>query len=171
MAQKRFNALNWFRRFTNNRKMNKKNSNPLMGFLLEWSVLENLYFSNENRLSVRGLFELGQAANEHASPSGYTRFINHFKERYFGENPNGTQLFEELVLNLEYKELVRNVVRDSLPLQDIISSLLLIANRFRNNFMHGRKEFRKLHLYEKQFNILNQFLAKFIEETGMLRRY
>jgi len=172
MAQKKFNSLNWYKRTVKNKKINRKNSKSLLGFLLIWSALENLYFENDNHRTPMAdrLFELGKRANEITQQSEYLSFIHHFQERYFGANQDGERLFYNLFLGTQYEELVRNVVRDCKPTENIIPALLLIANRYRNNFIHGRKEPIKVHEYEKQFNILNQFLSKFIERTEDLRR-
>ncbi len=167
MARKRFKAIEWYKRHTDNKKLNKKNLRSLTGFLLIWSVLEREYFTDDNHLTPQRLVELGQLANEQISADEYLRFLQHFRDRYFKGNLNDENLFNALNLNDNYEDFVKNTVKDCAPSVNIIPTLLLIANRYRNNFVHGLKEPIKLHLYEKQFDTLNKFLTKFLDETSL----
>jgi len=165
MSQKKFDALKWYKKHSDNKKLNKRNTKSLSGFLLIWSALEYGYFNNRIPLSKEGLLELGRIANNLIIPNDYLRFIHHFHHRYFIKIEDEEILFNTLNLEHKHEEFVRSTIRNCFPPENFIPSLFLIANRFRNNFIHGRKEPIKLHLYEKQFNILNKFLTKFIDET------
>lgn len=161
-----FNAFNWFKYYTGNNKLDRKNSRSLLHFSLMWSVFEQKYFTNNHPLNNRNLRAFNELLSRSLEQTNYLKYIHHFNERYFGIKNRGYELFNTLNLNEEDEILVQTTIRNRVPEQHFVPSLLLIACRFRNNFIHGRKDSIKLHLYAKEFNVLNKFLAEFIEKTG-----
>jgi len=168
---KYFNAFTWFKSHTGNRKLNKKNARSLLSFSLMWSLFEQKYFTNNRQLNNNNLNVFNELLSRSLLQTSYLKYIHHFHERYFGRNEIGYELFNALNLNEIDEGFVQTTLRNCAPEQNFVPSLLLIASRFRNNFIHGRKDVIKLHLYAKEFNVLNKFLAEFIEQTGNDNRY
>ena len=166
-----FNAFNWFKYYTRNKKLNKKNSRSLLHFSLMWSLFEQTYFNEAHQLNTGNLHTFLELVSHNLNQETYIKYIHHFHNRYFNQGEHGERLFEALNLYNNDELNVRDTIQRIAPFEYFVPALLLIAYRFRNNFMHGRKDPIKLHLYRKEFNCLNKFLSEFIEQTGNDVRY
>jgi hypothetical protein len=163
--RKKFNTLNWLKKHNQTTRLNKKRLNSLMTFTLMWNLFEFNYFNEENRLTPTSLKRLALSMREAIIPDKYLKFIQHFRNRYIEDIEEGKNKFDNLQLNNIDKDFVFTTLINCSPKENIITALFLISHRFRNNLFHGRKEPITLHLYDQQFNIINEFLSTFIDDT------
>jgi hypothetical protein len=69
----------------------------------------------------------------------FTQAKIYFSERYFNEG-NPTPAYQQLRVHPNFQEQVKSALLDeNADAREVLAGLLLIANRLRNNFLHGEK--------------------------------
>jgi hypothetical protein len=130
---------------------------------LMWNMFESLAcqrFANVPTIvnKVNNIYRRGLLRHEDFIP-----YLKYFQSRYLtGGHTNDR--FEDLRFRRnDKKELVRSVLKGELDgVNNIVSALLLIVYRLRNNLFHGEKNPYKLNFQEYNFKVANQILAKFL---------
>jgi hypothetical protein len=113
----------------------------IKNFCLLWSVCEGQFLNrNANTKKIRGAVNK-LAKRGHLSLEAFRTAIDHFMTRYWdGKNKQFTPLFYELRVAEDDQELVKKFIRGQLKDKaEILSALLIIVYRLRNNLFHGEK--------------------------------
>lgn len=109
-------------------------------FTFLWSLFEAKLFNSSAspELIVQKVTELTKSGELNVDP--FQKALKYFKKRYF-ENGQPSQRFDGLRFrDNDRKQLVSQVLSgQGEDAADIISALLLIVHRFRNNLFHGPK--------------------------------
>lgn len=144
--------------------LSNEEKNAIMHFSLLWSLFEaqvlntsasaNSICSKINSWSDAGIL----------SPNAFEEYKNYFVSRYI-EDGNVNYHFTHLHLRKNDKpELVESVLKgNEESVANVVSALLIIVLRYRNNFFHGVKWAYGLHGQLDNFNTANQLLMKVIE--------
>lgn len=145
-------------------ELSNEEKNAIMHFSLLWSLFEaqvlntsasaNSICSKINSWSDAGIL----------SHSAFEECKNYFVSRYI-EDGNVNDHFTHLHLRKNDKsELVESVLKgDEKSVANVVSALLIIVFRYRNNFFHGVKWAYGLQGQLDNFNTANQLLMKVIE--------
>ncbi|MCU7837968.1 MAG: hypothetical protein KZQ94_01150 [Candidatus Thiodiazotropha sp. (ex Troendleina suluensis)] len=136
----------------------------IMHFSLLWSlfeaqVLNTSASANAIQSKIKTWHESGLI-----DPVEFEQFKFYFIHRYV-ENGELNNRFEHLRLWLGDKpELVRSVLKEAdNSIENIVTALLIIVLRYRNNFFHGIKWAYEFHDQLDNFNAANNLLMKVIE--------
>jgi hypothetical protein len=136
----------------------------IMDFSLLWSLYEGTILNavgNANAIirAVTSLKNSGRLSLESSRPA-----INHFLERYY-DGTDFTHAFHELHLRgNDHSALVEKVVRHHASDDaEILSAVLIIVFRLRNNFFHGVKWSYGISGQLENFRNANELLMSVIE--------
>lgn len=96
-----------------------------------------------------------------------TGILSHFQNRYV-ENNNTNKKFDKLRLRPnDSLELVKNVLLGkNTDSKDIMTAIVIIISRYRNNLFHGEKAIASLAEQERNFEVANKFLIACLEANN-----
>lgn len=155
------NEREWlFNRFQTNLDLSNVKSTLYFGLL--WNLFEGgVCNQNFDIQLVRTKISLNNMV-----PADFSQEFAYFKARYI-TNGNSNQRFNELNLRSGpngSRELVKNVLTEvNTNSEDIIASLILIVNRYRNNMYHGIKDVSRILEQEENFSNANSVIVKFLD--------
>lgn len=143
----------------------------LMHFTFLWSLFEGEVLNSA--ASVNTIKQAVQRWNQAGllSPQTFAAAVGYFRERYYAD---GTFTYRFYHLHLERSgnpQIVRNVLsgQDSAP-DSVISALLIIVYRYRNNLFHGEKWTYQLQEQEHNFSRANEVLMRAVELNRQARQ-
>jgi len=145
-------------------KLSKEEKETITNFPLLWSLFEAQILncsasassikSKINDWDARGLLKL----------DGFKKYKEYFTHRYVNEN-NMNHKFSQLHLRKnDYPSLVEQVLKDETNLtSEIVTALLVIVLRYRNNFFHGSKWAYEFEKQFDNFSMANELLMYILE--------
>jgi len=153
-------GLDWINNFLkSNLKMEEVNS--ILLFTIYWNILEHIKCDDDFKI-----FKIKELITENSlKKEDYMKFYEYFKNKYFSY---GVDSFIES-FNFRSNgdmEFIKGTLESEDPTaEQVIASLFLIVQRLRNNLFHGIKEANYLSEQEINFQMANQAIARFLEET------
>lgn len=173
-----FDAINWINGYFQwDHHLKYDELKPVLGFCLLWNLFEDRQcnkHANPESISkcVKQAFK--NEADGIFKCIRYTECLEFFRRRFFsnGElsatDEKTDKLLDAFFQNgkeQELREIVRQAfTRPSRELKVIIHALLLLTWRVRNNLFHGEKELYNLPRQADLFNVINIFLATFLDD-------
>jgi len=141
--------------------LDKEDKKEIMYFSLLWSFFESQVL--ENSASAENIIEKVNALQD-IETFDISVFLKYFKGRYVENNETN---YKFTCLNFRRKDkenLVKNVLLGkSTTKKDILSALLIIVYRFRNNLFHGLKWADQFRDQFSNFKTSNDLLMKYME--------
>lgn len=130
----------------------------IKNFLVLYSIYEESFQLGKYSLTPKKIKDKIEVANKNIV--GINELYEHFHNRYTNNPEKMINLFRDCEIDFE------NRVKDCLQKDKVLGVsnlekqvfLGLIANRYRNNTLHGSKESVRWHEYKEEFNILNEYL-------------
>jgi hypothetical protein len=120
--------------------LSEQEKEAITNFSLLWSLYEGTILNTEGNANaiIRAVTSLKNRGKLRLEPFGAA--IEYFVQRYY-DGTSLTYAFHELHLRSnDHRELVERVVRhQSLDDAEILSAVLIVVFRLRNNFFHGVK--------------------------------
>ncbi len=163
-----FNLFEWLKIYFNKNEMFEHNEiKAISDFSILWNLFENKLCGNNANANC-----FSRISNIYSTRQPLIAIINssieYFKERYVDVNSNFKPLFNGLLFRSnDNQELVKDVLLDCRnSTSSKIEALLIIIYRFRCNLFHGSKDIETIHLQNVNFEIINQFLVKLLEENN-----
>lgn len=144
--------------------LSEEERNAIMYFSFLWSLFEaQILNTSASPHSIRrkidnwttvGILEL----------EDFEKYRNYFSDRYFQEG-NETQKFRHLHFrNNDNSNLVERVLTNQTDeISEIVTALLFIIYRYRNNYFHGIKWAYNFEGQLENFQISNELLIKLLE--------
>lgn len=165
-----FDAIEWVNRFFQGAaNLDFEQLRPILCFSLIWNLFETKACRRQAnpdsiRRSVNFADESGRLRREI-----YQIYVDYFRNRYL-ENNSIEGAFRRLLMNdRNSQELVRRALSgEAHDLNNIVSALLLIAHRIRNNLFHGNKDVETLPRQTELFVVVNSLLATYLEDIENL---
>lgn len=144
---------------TENDEYSKEFLEITQDFLTLYSMYEESFQLRGRSLSLGIIENKIKAINKNIA--GIDELYEHFYDRYTKNPEKKIKLFRpriddtyscifENCLQKDKKTGVTNLEKQVF--------LGMLANRYRNNTLHGSKEYRRWHEYKEEFNILNKYL-------------
>jgi hypothetical protein len=164
-----FRVFDWLKnygaRFQN---MREEDMPSVLDFCLVWNLFEST-FCNRNvsvpkiRKAVEKLHSSGKLTKE-----GFGPYLHYFEERYLERSSGGCRTnttFDNLKFRpSDDRKLVESVLKGEIDdRSSVLSALLIIVYRFRNNLFHGEKEISTLYGQNENFTVANRLLAKVLD--------
>lgn len=133
---------------------------PVMCFVVLWNRLE---VRHGQHLTVARLET--SAASTTVSPSfdisQYGPYVKFFQERYRDSSPRLPALLRDSG-ELKVRQLIERLIAGTLESsEDILTAVLMIPYRIRNNLFHGRKDSFQLYSQTELFTHVNEILCIF----------
>lgn len=160
-----FHPLQWLDSHTQGfSQLSLEEKNAIMHFSLLWSLFEAQVLGTQASVSAIQRKCENWNSHGHLHLNDFEPYLSYFKNRYV-ENGELNYRFQYLQLEKSGNpEVVANVLKGSEnSIKDIVTALLIIVFRFRNNFFHGVKWAYEFRDQQDNFIISNQVLAKAIE--------
>jgi hypothetical protein len=159
-------VLDWIKQYFHKTEINEELLKPIYHFSLLWNLFEFTYFTDSMPLRLSRLKDLSIISANNVSDDILNSTFDFFKKRYFPNNEIA-DCFETLKLeDADYKFSKNAFLIEDTNKEDKVKCTFLIIHRFRNNLFHGCKSPELLGLYEQPFQIINQFLMHFINNTS-----
>lgn len=141
-----------------------KHKNEMFRFTLLWSLFENKLLENEYKRYTSEKIESSiKKLKSDLYIEDFRDSLDYFKDRYKDQEKFNRLAFKKN----DKKELVENVLfHNEQNIEDIVSALLIIVYRIRNNFFHGAKwQYELTGQYDpfENFQICNKILEKILE--------
>jgi len=166
-----FAPLVWLSKFSpTNEPLNSETLEPILSFTLIWNLFETVACNRNG--SIRSIDESINNANDHGllKSEDFSDFLIFFQSRYV-QDRDIDQLPEYLLSrrgcsNIESDKirLLQDVLQgNSTAIGEIVSSLLFIAYRIRNNLFHGEKNLFTLDTQLDLFRAVNFLLAQYLD--------
>jgi len=144
--------------------LSQEEKDAIMNFSLLWSlfeaqVLNNSASANTIEAKINMWNEQG-----YLKENEFNIFKSYFVNRYI-EDGETNYHFEQLHLrNNDKPDLVKSVLKgDENNISTVVTTLLIIVLRYRNNYLHGIKWAYEFHDQLNNFNTANDLLMKIIE--------
>ena len=147
----------WF--YSKLNEVDSESQSAILHFSLLWSLFESK-FCNEgaNATSIhskceelRDIFEINQ----------FNKFLTYFQDRYITDNSTNEKFNSLNFRGNDRRELVERVLNsETTDNVDVITALLIIVYRLRNNLFHGVKWQYNIQGQYSNFDISNQLLIQ-----------
>lgn len=162
-------VIEWLRQYFKMPDLDEKDIKPVLHFSLLWNLFEYTYFDKKNRLNTNELLEISKISSVVIEDYCITNIFNYFSKRYLS-NKKTNEKFEKLGLRKsqinDYQLCSLILLKENPSKTEKLQSIFLIVYRYRNNLFHGMKNPKQLNLYKDQFDVINQFLTFFIDQTS-----
>lgn len=144
--------------------LSQEEKDAIMHFALLWSLFEAKVLENQASASSIQRVVVQWSDSKCLRKDDFEVFIDYFSDRYIANGIPNTK-FEILNLRQNNKpELVKAVLkRERNNLQDIVTALLIVVFRYRNNFFHGMKWAYDFSGQLNNFTMANTLLMKVME--------
>lgn len=142
--------------------VDQNSQNAILHFSLLWSLFESK-FCNEHA-NATSIYIKCKELEEIFNNNQFNIFLIYFKDRYITNNSTNEKFNKLNFRGSDKQELVERVLKSETTNNvDIISALLIIVYRLRNNLFHGLKWQYDIQEQYSNFDMSNQLLIKALE--------
>ena len=161
-----FDAIPWINSHLNGAaNLDFEQLKPILCFALLWNMFESKACdknANQHSIikSVQDADGFGLLKIERYEP-----ILNFFKHRYVTFNTINDNFLGLQLTNQAAKKIVNDVlIENYFDLNNVVSALLLITHRIRNNLFHGNKNVESLPNQTDLFVMINFLLSRYLED-------
>ena len=162
MSVQEFNVIEWLNAFTPAGSLDAQDS--VLHFPRMWNLFEavacNKHASNTSIEAVVNALH----SDDLLSREDFSYYAEYFRNRYLQDGHENERFDQLKFYKNEDKQFVASALMDETkPTNDLVSALLMIVYRYRNNLFHGEKWLYNLHNQSENFQVANQLLARVLE--------
>jgi hypothetical protein len=164
-----FSGLDWLNMFLGwQNHLNHEQLKPVLVFCLLWSRFEGDECNAEANLgsihcSVNRAYQTGKL-----DLSSYGKYLDFFRSNYFPVaelSDDQLNIFCRENKNMDEKERIRAAYQSPTNVILVVTALLLLTYRIRNNLFHGVKSLHALPNHMPLFDCVNGLLATYIRDV------
>ena len=146
--------------------LDEENLSPIYHFSLLWNMFESIACDNE--ASIQKIERTVEAAHHRMSlhQNDYEKPLNYFRSRYVTDGQTN-DIFDGFSFNRNHawKPRVANaLINHDAETLELITVLLVIAYRYRNNLFHGVKDIPNIEGQKANFKNANKVLKQFLND-------
>lgn len=169
-----FDEIDWLRRFLGNPESlrNEATITSILRFSLMWNLFEKVIVGTDirRRSFASRIQDKVENIRDYLDEDRFLKFYRYFVNRYVEDGSTNESFNTHLHFqHNDMKDLVKRVLLegygsgDDKNIPDMVTAILIIVYRFRNNLFHGQKNILTLDLQVPNFKEANEAIAVFLE--------